>query len=461
MSLGRLRIYGLVNVLRSLSRTRLAGWLILSMMLDVLQFSSWSGGAWNANEIVTFSVKLISSTFEIAVLFFLGAAILFSTSSSKSRMELEDQWLAQRFVILLLLTTLYLAVLTLSVYLTLLQFGEPGVIVEMAYVVGAIIAAPVMSFIFCSLAAALTVTVDDWRMSFLIGCSLSLIINMSIGPPFLDAQYPEISLFSPSHFFRAIVVTISGLFTIVPLSIRLQMGLYSYMPLVVPALFYAAASATSLWIVRTLGRENLKRKRVVDKLKGADMMTVTVKEQSEMARLTRFLKRRRQAVLTSALILVLVVPVGGVTYRLNSRYDRRMVVYESPASGLSLSNGTVVYGTFMAEAPPPEIARFIGFQLEVLDWGQCPDQIQFERAFGVGSINDFLAMSETERWQFSRMTEIDQGQTSYGHDTWARVFDTSALHYWAFRLYSNEWIEGHGSIHVSISVLLRDIPSPD
>jgi len=301
------------------------------------------------------------------------------------------------------------------------------------------------------------VAVDDWRISFFIGCSLSFMISLSIGPPFVEAQYPEISLFSPSHFYRAIVVTVSGLFTIVPMSIRIQMGLYSGVTLVAPAVFYAAASAASLWIVRTFGRENLKRKRITDRLEGADMMTVTVKEQSEKARLTRLLKRRRQAVLGCALIFVLVVPVGGVTYRLNRRYDRRIVVFESPASGLSLSNGTVVSGIYMAEAPPPEIARFIGFQLEVLDWCQYAGQMQFERTFGVGSINDFLAMNETQRWQFSRMTEMNKEQTSYGHDTWARISDTSVLQYWAFRFYGSEWTEGHGSIHVSIVVMLRDL----
>jgi hypothetical protein len=457
MSPENLGIARLMHALRSLPRTRLAGWFSISMMLDVLRLISWRSSDLSADEIVTYSIEQISSTFEFAVLFFLGAALLFSSSSSESRMQWEGRWLVQRFVVLLSLTTLYLAVLTLSVYLTFLQFGEPGAVVEIAYIVAAIITAPVMSFIFCSLAAALAVAVDDWRISFLIGCSLSFMVNLSIGPPFMEAQYPEISLFSPSHLYRAVVVSVSRLFTIVPVSIRIQMGLYSGVTLLAPAVFYAAASAASLWIVRTLGRGNLKRRRITDKLEGADMMTVTVKEQSEKARLTRQLKRRRQAVLGCALILVLVVPVGGVTYRLNSRYDRRMVVYESPSSGLDLSNGTVVSGTFRAEAPPPEIARFIGFQLEVLDWSQCPGQIQFERTFGMGSINDFLAMNETQRWQFSRMTEMDKEQTSYGHDTWARVLDTSALQYWAFRLYSSEWTEEHGSIHVSIVVLLRDL----
>ncbi|MFW9890005.1 MAG: hypothetical protein ACFFER_17620 [Candidatus Thorarchaeota archaeon] len=457
MSPEKLGIDRLMHALRSLPRARLAGWLSISMVLDVVRLSSWRSSALNADEIVTYSVEQISSTFEIAVLFFLGAALLLTSSSSESRTQWEDRWLVQRIVVLLFLTTLYLAVLTLSVYLAFLQFGETGAMVEIVYVVAGIMAAPIMSVIFCSLAAALAVAVDDWRISFLIGCSLSLMVNLSIGPPFVEAQYPEISLFSPSHLYRAVVVTVSGLFTIVPMSIRIQMGLYSGVTLVAPAVFYAAASAASLWIVRTLGRENLKRKRITDKLERADMMTMTLKEQSEKARLTRLLKRRRQVVLACALILVLVVPVGGVTYRLNSRYDRRMVIYESPPSGLNLSNGTVVSGTFKAEAPPPEIARFIGFQLEVLDWCQCPGQIKFERTFGVGSIDDFLAMNETQRWEFSRMTEMDKEQTSYGHDTWARAPDTSALQYWAFRLHSSEWTEEHGSIHVSIVVMLRNL----
>lgn len=429
---------------------KLIFWLTLSFTIDFLGLFSISGSGWDSGIVLKMCLSQISSSLVLGVLFHLGAALFLTSRFDNSEKEKSDMRLILSFASFYLITTLYLILMSHFVFNTFLRFGDTTAELDLAYVYGAMFAAPIVSIIFCTLAAAIAVTVDDWRLTLLIGCSFFLVVNLFLGMPFAESQYSEVSLFSTSHFYRATILLLSGQFSTIPLSIREWAGLNPISHLIIPVLTYSILSLISGWAVHIFGRKNLRRRELMAKV---GLTQVSEQDLIEETKLEGQLKNRRQAVLVCLLIFGLLIPVGGYTYNSSKGYDKLVVLYENE---LSSQNGTLFCETFITGIAPPSVTRWIGFPFDILDWGNCPSPIHFEYVFGFGSVNDFLLMNENDRWRFSHIVDLEYGQTSYLYSSLSGIDELAGNHYWVFRLYSDEWTNELGALRIRISVILRD-----
>jgi len=424
-------------------------WLAISIVVDLPGLYSVSGSGWNSASILRQSLGEISSTAFLGVLFFLGAGLFLSSRFVRNYERIQQ--LVRPFIVFLLLTALYLVFRSIIIFNTFTQFGEVGAEINLAFVNGALLAVPLVSFIFCSLAAGVAIIIDDWRITTVAGCSLFLVVNLFLGMPHADAFHPEMSLFGPSHFYRAMILVFSGLYAIIPLSIQSWGGVTSIYSMIVPTLVYIILTLISVWTIKNYGTENLQRRHLLNK---SDTIHVTEQEQMDETKLGNRLKARRKAVLICFLIFGLLIPIGGYSYTSMRSYDVTTVVYEAI---LRPTNGTLFYGEFTTEVPTPDVSRWIGFPLTILDWGDCPSPIQFEYAFGDGSIYDFLALNEQERWRPSRSENLENDQMVYLQSRSSGLDELAGVHYWAIRFYSDEWTSELGSLRVRISIVLRDM----
>ena len=427
-------------------------WLVISVIFDVLGFISTSGSGWSSNQITMHSIAEISSSAIFGVLFFLGAALLLSSRFTRFKEESDNRELVKSFIIFLFLTTMYLFCKSVIAFNTFVRFGEDGASVGVAYFYGAVLAAAAISFIYCSLAAGLAIVVDDWRLTVAIGCGLFLVTNLFIGMPFVSATYYDIPLFSPTHFYRVVLLIFSGFFMALPYSIQVWGGLSSIYHVIIPLLVYVILTGFSIWAFRKFGAENIQRTKLLVK---SDTIQVTEQEQVRDTTLRRRLKARRKAVLMCFLVFGLLIPVVGYSSWSDRDTRQLTVIYQRE---LSPTNGELFYGAFITEVAPPDVSRYMQFPLDILDWGQCPSYITFEYTFGEGSINDFLELDEQDRWRSSRTIDLVPSQTQYCYSHASGLDEHAGVHYWAFRFYSNAWTEEQGALRIGISVVLIDSP---
>jgi hypothetical protein len=180
---------------------------------------------------------------------------------------------------------------------------------------------------------------------------------------------------------------------------------------------------------------------------------VTEQEQMDETRLGNRLKARRKAALVCFVVFGLLIPIGGYSYTSSREYDVYVAIYEGV---LQPANGELFYESFITEALPPDITRWIGFPLDILDWGQCPTPITFEYVFRAGSIYEFFNMTENDRWRLSNTISLADDQTQYLYNSYSRLDELGGPHYWVFRFYSNDWTEEQGGLRIRISVVLRE-----
>jgi hypothetical protein len=426
-------------------------WLVVNGAAGLFGLFSVVGTGWSSEKIAMMTIGEISSITFLGLLFFLGAVAFFTFQNIESETERNGRQIAKAFVAFLLLATVFLMVLSTIAFNMFSQFGEPGAEIGSAYICGALIASLVIAFIYCSLSAGLVFIVDDWRLPILIGCSLFLVTNLFLGMPNVASLYPEISLFSPSHFYRAMILLFAGFITSIPVSIQIWGGITSTVNLTLPILVYTILTICSLWAIKTYSGEYLRRRQLHSL---SDSIEVTNLEQKEETQLREQLRTRRKAVLICFLIFGLLIPIGGYSYTSMRSYDVTTVVYEAI---LRPTNGTLFYGEFTTEVPTPDVSRWIGFPLTILDWGDCPSPIQFEYAFGDGSIYDFLALDEQDRWRPSQSENLENDQMVYLQSRSSGLDELAGVHYWAIRFYSDEWASELGSLRVRISIVLRDM----
>ena len=431
--------------------SRVIIWLLLSIIVDFLGLYSTSGSGWDSASVIRQSLGEISSTMMIGVLFFLGAGLLLSSQSVRNPDETEKWYLLKPFIMFLLLTVIYLLIRPFIVFNVYEHFGDSSAIIDSGYIYSAMLAAPFGSFVFCSLGGGLAALVDDWRITTIVGCSLFVVVNLFLGMPHAPSRYPELSLFSPSHFYRAIILTLSGLYTLVPLSIQNWAGISPFNSIVAPSIVYIILTSISIWSLLYFGKENRQRCQLLRK---SNTIQVTEQEQRDETKLGYRLKTRRKAVLVCFVVFGLLIPLGGYSYTSNRAHDVLTVIYEGI---LQPTNGELYYGSFNTEVLPPDISQWIGFPMDIIDWGQCPSPITFEYVVRDGSIAEFSNMNESERWWLSYTTSLDTDQIHYFYNSYHGLDELEGPHYWVFRFYSNDWTSEQSGLRIRISVVLREM----
>jgi hypothetical protein len=216
-------------------------------------------------------------------------------------------------------------------------------------------------------------------------------------------------------------------------------------------LVYIILTLLSVWTLKNYGTENLRRRHFLNK---SDTIHVTEQEQMDETKLGNRLKARKKAVLVCLVVFGLLIPIGGYSYTSSRVYDVRTVIYEGI---LQPTNGELFYGSFITEVLSPDITQWIGFPLDIIDWGQCPSPITFEYVVRAGSIHDFYNMTENDRWRLAQTTSLKNDQTQYFYNSYLGLDELGGPHYWVFRFYSDDWTSEQAGPRIRISVVLREM----
>ncbi len=425
-------------------------WLIVSVSIDLLALLSFSGFGWDLDTIIEVSLGIISGVSLLGILFFAGAIVFMSGSHIKIEDVNYPKLILKQFLLFLLLSTAYLMVLSIATLNTIQRFGGTGTVVTPEILYGFLLATPFIALVFCFIAAGLVILVDDWRLTLLIGCTLFFFGNLFFGMPSANAQYPGISLFSPSQFYRGIVFLCIEIFTTIPYTLKVWGGLVSPFAMVFPIMFYISLTLISLLIIKVYGKQNLYYRQL-------QTLTGLIEENEgkhlEAFHLRNQIKSRRTSVFVGFLIVSLLLPITGYTYASIRPYESYSVIYEQI---IEPTNGEIFYGSFFTETQTPDTTLWIGFPFIIIDWGQCPNSIQFEHVVGKGTTSDFLSMNENDRWRLSQSITLEPETTEYMINEYTGLDETARSHYWAFRFISDNYTWENGKMTVRISVVLLE-----
>ena len=135
------------------------------------------------------------------------------------------------------------------------------------------------------------------------------------------------------------------------------------------------------------------------------------------------------------ILIILVMPIvssliGGILYNIEAS-ARRVVLYQSPASGENVQIGEWKFGEVEIGPPPDNMMNMYAIQVAVLDWGDCKDMLN--RKYGIQwmDINEFQSLNSTQidalfgnaerfiSYNRTLTTESSSSLTTVGTHVWA------------------------------------------
>jgi hypothetical protein len=285
------------------------------------------------------------------------------------------------------------------------------------------------------------------------------------GPSHYPVAFPEVALMTPVHLYRAIGIGLGGVEFATPSAMVYYMGFFfTAENLVLPLIFYIGLAVVSVLIGQkvlphVINRWHQKRSWVEETEKAGEATAI---DRSETAISPKGLLsdtgQRRRLLAAILVVLILLVPVAGFTYITSQQDQSEVVIYETQSTGIMLSLGEWLYGTFEVSQPPPGVSRMISYQLNILDWGSSQDEMWYVHSCRPVTLDDFELMNDTEREDagYAGGSLVTRDRTEYG-SAWYGLSGIWGTQVWAIRFLDSNWNVTAGSLAITLRVVLGDI----
>ncbi|TET09763.1 MAG: hypothetical protein E3J86_07245 [Candidatus Thorarchaeota archaeon] len=410
------------------------------------------------------SIDTMAYVFTLCIPILLGAGILLTTEDVRQSFaeqydsgSREGVMWASSIALLIVLAATFSVALTVGVFL----FSELSSQISMAaYIPGAALASFIVTLILCPVGMMLTLALDDWKLSTVAGSALFLIIAFGTGMPSSPARYPELALLGPVQYFRAVASSLAGVEFLSPLDMVNSFGVYFTSELlIVPSIVLSVLSVLSLWVSRRLFEQNLLMWRL--ELSPWSDQVIPEDEkidlQEKMTRIKKERKRFKRNALSILVLLIFIIPPIGYGYTVYREVNDLTILYEGEHN---LPNGQWLYQEFSTTRPPIPQGMLIRYEIDILDWGESPDNLIRQHGCLKMTLADFESMNDGERFYagFASGSGLIKPETrdrgSYG----VSLYDDMSHMVWAMRFVDSNWNITSGVLTFSIRVLLVITP---
>ncbi len=344
----------------------------LSVILALLT-TTWGGESVYQTFLIARYVGLLLGT---GLPLVVGASFLICSEEVKQRIvETETQGESVGFGALFggyLVLTLFFMTLV-----TLFKFCVTGVITGgleiLPFIPQMLLVTCLLTGLLSPIAVVLAVALDSPKINALAGLGVFCSLLLTTGQPGFPVNLPETAFFSPAHLLPALF------FTVVfapeyPYAADYYVGLYfTPVDLLLPLVVLTLVSALSYRASMGLFESNLKLWRTVSGqwLSGAKPSEDKQVPQrvDDTTEIMNSLRVRRRNIGTTVLLIVVLMPLTGISYVSLRQSEWTRVVYESPAGGEAIEIGAWYYNSFEGIEPAQNLYLSVGCEGEILEGG--------------------------------------------------------------------------------------------
>lgn len=360
-------------------------------------------------DILVNSMNVISYILVVGIPVFLSVGIIFGSSATRKHIiELKRSGMSSISIFLRHLFKVYTIVLGLSLTITVAMFLEPIIVGTvfseptgtgyLIYFPAALVATIAVSLILVSFGVLLVTITDDilfsTTMGFLVLGGTELIIwRSTMGMP--------IALFSPWYFIRIFAVRISG-YDDQDLS-----NLFRFVPdlsfIVLILVFFGLLVFAGLIVSHKLFQYNTSNWEKSQKQEG-DSEIWDIEQEETRTKIKQHLRRRRLAVFGLVMCLLIVITFHSNSTGATIIEQNTFIIYESLEEGDPITLGEWYFHPCQLHAAQFDI--YIDARVDILDWGNSPDNVDFYYEIVRMSSSDFQSLNDTEQLALLRNRSV-------------------------------------------------------
>jgi len=167
------------------------------------------------------------------------------------------------------------------------------------------------------------------------------------------------------------------------------------------------------------------------------------------------LELQRILVTSTVILLLLSIGMGTFAYTQNIQTSTSITHYESPEGGEGLPLGAWVIIEFDMPAPYPGLSNILEFDMEVLNWGTCPDQLSHREALLSMTSAEFQLLNESSKMGLCSGPYNETRGNWGGIGGWANLRNERGLHIVVYYVVAAENASLSGTLWVSFRVFQR------
>ena len=455
-----------LTTLRTISKMDLLFWFLAS--LSTIIGALFSLPTLIHTEISSFelamrSINVVAYTFTLAIPITLGASVILTTKDAhqnivnQSMLGQSDRNLfAHIFVVIFLLSSFIIIPVIICSFLLSQLISQLSISM---YILGTILASCIAMVLVCPIGVVLSLVFDDWKISTGLGVGLFLGLAFTTGMPSSPTKYTELAFLGPVQYFRALAATLSGIEFPSALEMINHFGVYfTWESLIMPTVILFAIAGFLIWISRKVFEQNLlvwKSKSNIWRVEDQGEARESYEPTTDLIERARTIERKRiqlkQYLMLSLILVMLLIPTSGYGYTVYRDESNTTILYQGQHD---LSIGQWLYGEFSATKPAYPSSLMIRYDINVLDWDGCPDNLIRQHGCQEMALQEFELLNDSERWDAGyalgsgliKPETRDQG--SYGLSL---VDDVSNM-VWAIRFVDSNWNITFGTLTFSITV---------
>jgi len=419
------------------------------------------------------SLNVLASALALGIPIFLAAGLTFSTPASRGYIqELTSGGLGRPKAILLRFLQCSVLVSAYSIVLTVFTFAEPLVSGQMnggiegpvfqVYLPSALLAFLVVSTLLQAIAVLLALAADNAVISTVLGSATTMIISGIAGwnaDSLSGSVWRIFALLSPHNLFR----TLAALLSDYDFASEKQDVMYfgtaiSAQGVLVSLLCLSLVALCAMILAGPVLGINMRRWPLLFGMVPSSEVWSPSPAEHDPRRIrnaTKGLGLQRIAVTLAVVVLLLSIGLGGLVYTQNIQASSSITHYESPEGGEALPLGAWAIIEFDIPPPYPGLSNLLQYQMLVLDWGSCPDELSYYLSLLPMTSAGFQLLNESSKIGLCsgpiNETRGDWGGTG-GYDD---LGDEHGVHIVVFHVVASENESLSGTLWVSFEVSQR------
>ncbi|MHA2222894.1 MAG: hypothetical protein ACXAAO_12660 [Candidatus Thorarchaeota archaeon] len=451
------------------SRSVIKKWIVVVTPICVF-FMFWISGGGGLYRL--FGVAgYLGYLFITGVPFIVGAALLFGSQESQN--NIADAYRADKkmrfaslFTSYTIMMLLFMSAATVAGFIIILpSIPSDQILILLSSL---LVSTLTVSLLICPIAVFMVLIFDEQKTATGFGILIFLAIAFTTGFPRSPVNYPEVAFFGPAHLLTAILFILIGGFgnyavnwyvgvdfvpshLATPLSVFIVLAVFSYVSTRV-----IFKTRLRHWVVE---RELLMARKGKGELWSDSEGKISAETQTrlttELSQYRKRTKEQRKFVAALLIAVMVLVPVGGVSYVSVQQEEWTTVVYET--SGVTLELGVDwLYGEFTGMDHPDNINLIVGISGEIA--GGKGGYARYNFNHRRMTLTEYLQLNATEHEDmFGRGIA---GSTGYG-TTFGGGGGSGPIneytYVWALRFLE---VGGRteGSISISFQVTIRAAP---
>ncbi|MGY5859980.1 MAG: hypothetical protein RTU63_11475 [Candidatus Thorarchaeota archaeon] len=410
-------------------------WISVTSIITIISYSTNSLTRYDEEiQVLVNAMNIISSVLVYGIPIFLLTGIIFGTCIARTNtIELQNDGRSSRKIFLRNLFKVYGLVLLLSVSLSIVFFLEPAITGLrfydptgtgfLIYFLPVLLATCVVSLILASFGILLVAITDDIILSTAIGSALTIGVEIIVwwnSTTGLGLRY-----LSPQYFTRVLAGRLAGYdppldylfrryfgFTTPLSSILVILTIFGILAFIsIPISFKIFRHNSSMWGDKTDRSQEIEE---------WDSKPVPSKEPSK--------NKRMMIIRRGALVGLIVCLLIGMT--ITTDYSTRTLIeqttyilHESPEGGEEILLGEWYVFSLETAPTPVDIDNYLRYSIDIEDWVNSPDNIEFYYNVVNMSSSEFQSLNETEQRDLLYHRSLERPEGGYMHGIFAAWHD--------------------------------------